>query len=100
VNIFNIKDIKKIKNQNILDFLADIFNYREGVWEKWREKLRNIEEDIDFNDIYELSTWIKGSPTNNNDVTDAPPYEMKELLKNLMQSNGQNINTSKKFRDF
>jgi hypothetical protein len=97
---FNIKDIKKIKNQNILDFLADIFNYREGVWEKWREKLRNIEEDIDFNDIYELSTWIKGSPTNNNDVTDAPPYEMKELLKNLMQSNGQNINTSKKFRDF
>lgn len=97
---FNIKDIKKIKNPYILEFLRDIFNYGKGVWEIWREKLKNIDEDIDFNDIYELSTWIKGSPTNNNDVTDAPPDEMKVFLKNLQQSNGKNNNSPKEFQDF
>jgi hypothetical protein len=77
---FDKSIINGIKNEEAVDFLKDIFKYGKGVWDKWRERMKESEGEIDFNDLYDLSTWIKGSPTNNNDVTDEPPSYIKDEI--------------------
>lgn len=77
---FDKSIINDIKNKEAADFLNDILKYGKDVWDKWRERMKKSEDEIDFNDLYDLSTWIKGSPTNNNDITDEPPSYIKDEI--------------------
>lgn len=82
---FDKSIIDDIKNEEASAFLKDILKYGKGVWDKWRERMKKSEDEIDFNDLYDLSTWIKDSPTNNNDITDEPPsYINDEILDKLI----------------
>jgi hypothetical protein len=80
---FDESIIDDIKNKEAAEFLKDTLKYGKGVWDKWRERMRESEGEIDFNDLYDLSTWIKDSPTNNNDITDEPPYTKDEILDSI-----------------
>lgn len=82
-------EIDEIKYKYIKSFLSDILllGFKEAL-EKYRENqdLNNELNKInfDFNDIYDISKWIKHSPTNDNQDTDEVPEQIKndfEILK-------------------
>lgn len=85
-NHYDKSILDKIKNDTIKKFLKDmiVIGYTE-CWSKWIDYLRenNLLNIYDFNDISEISNWIKGSVTNNNDPEDEPPYYITDLLNSL-----------------
>jgi hypothetical protein len=87
-----IKDIR-IKNSIVADFLSDILLLgSDETWKKWLKRsdyndINNklvLDFNLDFNDISDISTWIKNSPTNNNDILQDVPYNIKNDLNKLL----------------
>jgi hypothetical protein len=80
-----IDEIKK-KHPIVGSFLFDMVKYGyERTWELWADYLREngLNNKYDFNDISEISFWIKDSVTNNNDIEDEPPHYVTELVASL-----------------
>jgi len=87
------KEIEKIKNPVIKNFLLDFIKYDyTDVWEKW---LRNpdfqttndmLEKtlDIDFNEVSDIGGWIKGSVNNDNDPEEEVPGFITQDLNKLI----------------
>lgn len=80
-------EIDKIKYPLVKQFLNDILllGYKEA-WEKNLDKIRSFNEpnlELDFNEIADISEWIKNSPTNNNDPQDEVPDFIINDLKSL-----------------
>ena len=79
-------EIDKIKYPLVKQFLNDIllFGYNEA-WKKNLDKIRNFNNpnlELDFNEIADISEWIKNSPTNDNDPQDeVPDVIMNDLQK-------------------
>lgn len=97
-NIFNeyrnkhldkyIIDVIKQKNEVVGDFLNDMTTIGyEKTWEKWIDILRDNDliNQYDFNDISEISFWIKGSVTNNKDIDSEPPSYIYDTIKELIK---------------
>jgi len=82
-----IKQIEK-KHPEISEFLKEmcVIGY-EATWEKWADKLRQTDliNKYDWNDISEISQWIRGSKENNNDITDEPPHYVIDLVRYLLR---------------
>ncbi len=82
--------ITKIGNKHsiVSNFLKDMtkIGYQE-TWDKWGDELREKDyvNKYDFNDISEISNWIKGSVTNNNSIEDEPPHYVTDLVSSLTQ---------------
>jgi hypothetical protein len=57
----------------------------EKTWEHWSDYFikNDLHKKIDFNEISEISNWVKNSVTNNNDIEDAPPEYIIEYLNKL-----------------
>lgn len=81
-----IKWIEK-KHPEVSQFLNDmiVLGY-EKTWEKWSDKLKDSDliNQYDWNDVSEISQWIKDSKDNNNDITDTPPHYVIDLIKKLI----------------
>jgi hypothetical protein len=80
--------ISDVKNKYHREFLEDITKIgREKTWSKWRDiisKNEELKDDSDiFNDLDELSKWIMGSVTNDNDLDDEPPFYVMEFLNEI-----------------
>lgn len=80
--------IDQVKNKYHREFLKDITKIgREKAWSKWIDIISDntdLKDDSDiFNDLDELSRWIMGSVTNDNDLDDEPPYYMMGFLNEI-----------------
>lgn len=78
--------INDIKNKYVRNFLEDMITigYTE-TWDKWRENIpNNIKDEYDFNDIAEISYWIKGSITNNNSIENSPPTHILDTIRDIV----------------
>lgn len=82
--------IKQIYNKHkvVGSFLKDmvIVGYNK-TWTKWKDYLRDngFYVKYDFNDISEISYWVKGSVTNNNEIDDSPPDYIMDLVNELIE---------------
>lgn len=85
----NPKELDKIQNPVIKKFLKDmvVIGYVK-TWEKYGEKLRSEDwvNKYDFNEISEISEWIKNSVTNKNFMEDEPPQYIIDSLSDLKQN--------------
>jgi hypothetical protein len=75
------------KHPEVSEFLRDMFviGY-EKTWDKWRDRLNTdgLINKYDWNDISEISQWVRGSVDNDNDLEDEPPHYVTDLLKSLV----------------
>jgi hypothetical protein len=72
---------KKHKNAGL--FLKDMIKIGyEETWKMWRNKI-DYNGDIDYNDLSEISEWIKNSVTNKNDINEEPPNWIIDLVNKL-----------------
>lgn len=81
-----IDDIRK-KHPVVADFMQDMIKYGyEKTWEKWVDYLmkNNLLDKYDFNDVSEITTWIKNSTTNDNPIDYDPPQYIYDDLKKLI----------------
>lgn len=79
--------INQIKNPVVREFLRDMITIGyEKTWQKWLKypKFKPLWDQFDFNDISEISTWIKTSVTNNHDIEEEPDFYVLDDLKKLM----------------
>ncbi len=75
-----------IKNPIIKEFLIYMINVGyEKTWEIWRntDDFKKIRNEYDLNDVSEISNWIKGSKTNDNDPLEEVPDYIQKLLQSL-----------------
>lgn len=87
----DVSIIEKIRNKHplIASFMSDMVLYgNDKTWTKWIDKIRsgvfNIPNNLDINDIADITEWIKNSDTNNNDSdTEVPEPILKDLEKLL-----------------
>ena len=78
--------INKIKNPIIANFLRDIIKIgNQKTWSKWLQnsEFMQLKDSVDFNDIADIGSWIKGSITNDHDLEDNPPEFMYGELEQL-----------------
>lgn len=83
----SIIDTIEKKHKDVAGFLRDLINVgHKETWDKWRDELetKGLHDIYDFNDIYDLSQWIKGSVTNHNDIDKEPPEYVMDTLKSLL----------------
>lgn len=84
----NIIDKIRIKHPIVADFLTDMISIGyEKTWEKYNKvfnKKRYLLDKYDFNDISEISNWIKNSVTNKNFIVDEPPQYIYDIIKTLI----------------
>lgn len=81
-----IDEIKK-KHPIVGEFLSDMIKIGyEETWKKWKEYLldNDLLNKYDFNDISEISFWIKGSVTNDNNIEDDIPFYVQEEINKLL----------------
>lgn len=89
-----LETINKIPNPIIRMFLITMV--KEGYSEAWSKFLKSkgfmeLNDELeathgfDFNDISDISEWIKGSPTNNNDPYDEVPEIINTHLNQLLE---------------
>lgn len=86
LDISILNAIKK-KHPIVADFILDMNqNGYEKTWDKWRNKLvdEKLITQYDWNDISEISQWVKGSIENKNDIMDEPPHYVIDLIKFLI----------------
>lgn len=88
----DISVLDGIKNKTIKNFILNMVkDGYELTWNKWLSKpgFREFSDnllkkyDIDFNDIAEISTWIKNSKTNNNLEDDEPGHVVISDLEKI-----------------
>ncbi len=83
----DIKVLDTIKDKFIYSFLYDIVkNGYEYSWKKYGEEIKNNPKynKLDFNEIGEISEWIKGSRTNYNfSYEEGVPSRIKRYIKKL-----------------
>ena len=81
--------IHNIKNPMIKNILLDLIeNGHSNIWEKYRDNPEFIklndeilpQYEMDFNDIYDVSSWVRGSKTNDRYPDDEVP---RPILKDL-----------------
>jgi hypothetical protein len=80
-----IEDIGE-KNPEVGEFLADMIHMGyEETWQKWGDKLREsgLSKHIDFNDVSEIASWIKGSTTNDHEIDEQPPSYITDIVNSL-----------------
>lgn len=78
--------IERVRDKFVRDFLRDRIEIGyEGAWDKWGDKIREIDSDVDFNDVSEIADWVKDSASNFNDIEDAPPQHVLNLVQRLMK---------------
>lgn len=80
------KILNNIENPYIVKFMKDMMSIGyEKTWKKWIDYLRSTDliNRYDFNDISEITNWIKGSITNNNNPDDEPPHWIFDDLKKI-----------------
>lgn len=83
----SIIDTIEKKHKEVADFLRDLINIgHKETWDIWRDKLesKGLYDIYDFNDIYDLSQWIRGSVTNHNDIDSEPPQYVMDTLDSLL----------------
>ena len=84
----SVIDKIKAKNKYYGEFLKDMTELgSKKTWKKWRDIIisNNLEDDYNvFNDLEELSQWIKGSKTNNNEYDSVSPLFIDEFLEELI----------------
>jgi hypothetical protein len=72
------------KNPMVAGFLNDLVHVGyEPTWDKWRDKLKT-DNTYDWNDIAEIAEWIKGSKTNQHDISDHPPQWVQDLFTSII----------------
>jgi hypothetical protein len=79
-----VEIVDEIKDEAIKQFVRNLVNL--GREKAWKLILANPDIDrikYDLNDIAEIAEWIKGSKTNQNDITDVPPVFVMELVDSL-----------------
>lgn len=79
----NETEIDKIKYPIVKSFIQHMI--KSGYSKTW-DKFKNIinkENNFDFNDISDLTCWIRNSKTNDNEITDTVPDYVLKLLKQL-----------------
>lgn len=72
----DISDINEIKDEVVRAFMLDMVKYGyEPTWQKWIDHIYKTgkNEEFDFNDISEMTTWFKDSKTNDNSPEDEVP---------------------------
>lgn len=78
----------RIKHPIVASFLNDMIKIGyEKTWEKYNKifmKNKSLLNKYDFNDISEISEWIKDSVTNNNFIQDIPPQYIVDTLNELL----------------
>lgn len=80
----NILTLINKKNPFVAEFLNHMCDYgTKNTWEKYIEKTKEFPQ-LDFNDISEISTWIKGSVTNDHFIDDEPSEEIMNLVSSLI----------------
>lgn len=73
-----------IKDPFVRNFLKYIVkNGYFETWKMYKDKIKDYEDKYDFNDISEISEWIKGSKTNEHITTQEVPLYIKKLIKKL-----------------
>lgn len=88
----DVSIIDQIKHRHPLlaEYMLDVYNNGlTKTWDKWLDRIQtgelNIPGNLDINDIFDITTWIKGSKTNDNSITSETPEpiltDLKELLK-------------------
>lgn len=82
-----LEKINDVKNVTVKTFLMDLI--KNGYTIAWKnllatEEFKTLSDNIDFNDIADLSEWVSGSETNQNEITEEPPVEIFEILKNIL----------------
>lgn len=90
-NHLTLKHIDNIKNPMIKEFLKDmVLNGYKYTWTKWLKNpdfsefnnSLSTKYDLDFNDVSDISEWVKGSVTNDNRPDDdVPSPVLKDLGK-------------------
>jgi len=90
-NHLTLKHIDNIKNPMIKEFLKDmVLNGYKYTWAKWLKNpdfsefnnSLSTKYDLDFNDVSDISEWVKGSVTNDNRPDDdVPSPVLKDLGK-------------------
>lgn len=82
---YNIIDVIRRKHPIVAEFLDYMCKFgSDKTWKKYIEVVRKTEQ-YDFNDISEISEWIRGSITNDNQHTDEVPDHILQTLKTLLQ---------------
>lgn len=75
------------KHKDVAGFLRDLIKIgHKETWDIWRDELetKELHDIYDFNEIYDLSQWIRGSVTNHNDIDKEPPQYVMDILKILL----------------
>lgn len=87
-----------IKHKLVAEFLTNMINMGyEATWEKWLSSGK-LTKDYDWNEISEISFWIKNSKTNNHDIEESPPEYVDDFIKSLIGESGLNENISDQFK--
>jgi hypothetical protein len=78
-------DLIREKEPIAADFLSDLYNkgYVE-TWKSWSNKqFKNpaIKNKYNYVELYEISKWLRGSKTNQNDILDPIPYAITKALR-------------------
>lgn len=84
----SIIDTIEKKHKEVAGFLRDLVKIgHKETWDIWRDDLENkgLHDVYDFNDIYDLSQWIRGSVTNSNDIDKEPPQFILDTLDSLLK---------------
>lgn len=82
--------IEKIKHPMVKEFMIDMMNNGYDVtWQKWLQnpefkKVALGQGDIDFNDVSEITSWIKGSKSNEHHPDEEPNFYILDDLKKLL----------------
>lgn len=83
----SIIDTIEKKHKDVAGFLRDLIKMgHKETWDIWRDELesKGLYDKYDFNDIYDLSQWIRGSVTNHNDIDSEPPQYVMDTLNSLL----------------
>jgi hypothetical protein len=56
----------------------------EKTWNKYNDLINDEGDDVDYNALSDLSEWIKGSVTNENNIRRTPPSYVNQIIKELI----------------
>lgn len=88
---FNLSDFDFTKKIPILyKFIHALYSNGREAWNQYITDIRNDKNGIDFNEVYDISQFIKGSKTNDNPTNIDPPdwiiddfNTLREKISNL-----------------
>jgi len=95
INEILLKNLNKHISPKVIDFIrkkhpmaADFLEMmtKEGYDKTWSKYVDLIDDDtdVDYNEISDLSEWIKGSVTNQNNIKRTPPNYINRIIKSLL----------------